>query len=308
MNAAPTRPESNGATERSPRETHATRPNPSTELAISRFEQVSAWLLAIALFLGILVGMLAIIWLTRWPDSQSTPPPPRLKMGWELNEGTQVEDFTVPSEAEVSALDQPSVDQLLLALTDVVSSQAASINSIESPTQRDAAAPGFIGTSKRVGGPDGDADIVPRFERWFLQFSARDQAEYAAQLDQYGIELGVLGGGIEGVDYISDFADHQPQVRRGDQAGEDRLYFLWTGKNKLARYDQALAAKAGVSMDNRILTKFIPRDLENQLAVIELEYAREHGHVSVQEIAQTVFESRKLGQQYSFVVVHQRYR
>ena len=76
MNAAPTRPESNGATERSPRETHATRPNPSTELAISRFEQVSAWLLAIALFLGILVGMLAIIWLTRWPDSQSTPPPP----------------------------------------------------------------------------------------------------------------------------------------------------------------------------------------------------------------------------------------
>jgi hypothetical protein len=56
------------------------------------------------------------------------------------------------------------------------------------------------------------------------------------------------------------------------------------------------------------MLKFIPKELEDQLAVIELEYSTEKGHPSVTEIAKTVFESKSDGGNYVFEVVSQRYR
>ena len=56
------------------------------------------------------------------------------------------------------------------------------------------------------------------------------------------------------------------------------------------------------------MLKFIPKDLENQLAVIELDYAKSKGHQSVTEIAKTVFENNPDGNGYKFEVISQRYR
>ncbi len=59
---------------------------------------------------------------------------------------------------------------------------------------------------------------------------------------------------------------------------------------------------------NRSMMKFIPKELENELAVIELEYAKTKGHQSVTEIAKTVFENKPEGNGYKFEVISQRYR
>ena len=74
------------------------------------------------------------------------------------------------------------------------------------------------------------------------------------------------------------------------------------------QFDRQLLQKAGIQLPNRQMLKFIPKDLENLLAQIELDYSKSKGHPSVTEIAKTVFESKSDGSGYKFEVVSQRYR
>ena len=150
-----------------------------------------------------------------------------------------------------------------------------------------------------------------RFERWRLNFVAKDVGGYAKQLDHYGIELGAVGGGIQGVDIASNLSGGIRQQRYSSEHEKaKRLYFSWVDPSvNFARWDQQLLQKAGVPLgNNRMRIQFIPPELENKLAHYELEYAKEKGHSSVTEIAKTVFESKAAGSGYDFVVVEQRYR
>ena len=74
------------------------------------------------------------------------------------------------------------------------------------------------------------------------------------------------------------------------------------------QYDRAFLTSAGVQLQGRSMVKLIPKDLENVLAQIELDYAKSKGHNSVTEIAKTVFESKPGGGGYAFEVISQRYR
>jgi hypothetical protein len=73
-------------------------------------------------------------------------------------------------------------------------------------------------------------------------------------------------------------------------------------------FDRQLLQQASIALPNRQMLKFISKDLENQLAQIELDYSASKGHPSVTEIAKTVFESQPDGSGYKFEVVSQRYR
>ena len=116
-----------------------------------------------------------------------------------------------------------------------------------------------------------------------------------------------IGGSIQGVDIASNLSG-SPRSRRVESKEEKRLYFMWTDAGPLMQYDRQLLQRASIQLQNRSMLKFIPPDLENQLARIELDYAKEHGHNSVTEIAKTIFESKAAGGGYAFEVIDQRYR
>jgi hypothetical protein len=186
---------------------------------------------------------------------------------------------------------------------------AASLDAIDASS---AVTAGSARGDSRPPGPLGEGDdIIPRFQRWELKFQASGVRPYASQLDFYGIELGSIGGGIASVDYASNLAK-APQSRSGTSAQENklgRLYFMWRQDGPLKQYDIQLLGQAGVQTQGRQILKFIPKRLEDQLAQIELQYARNNGHNSVKEIAKTIFESRAgSGGSYQFVVIEQRYR
>ena len=105
-----------------------------------------------------------------------------------------------------------------------------------------------------------------------------------------------------------DLAGSPNQRLQVDTTSEKRLYFMWNSPSPLMQYDRQLLQQAGVPLPNRQMLKFIPPPLENELAVLELEYARERGHQSVTEIAKTIFESKGSGDGYAFEVIDQRYR
>ena len=279
------------------------------KLRTSRFDIVTSFFMALILFIGTFVLMLFIIWLTtRW----SFPPRPiepiiENPAGRGENPEGFERDFEPPGAEEVEELMEPTLQDTLEAVTDAVSSVAGSL--VTADTQATATTAGSGAGDSRPPGPLGEGeDIIPRFERWQLNFTARDIGQYARQLDFFGIELGAIGGPIQGVDVAKNLAGGTSTYRIVDTESEKRLYFMWTTPSPLMEFDRQLLQQAGITLPQRQMLKFITKDLENQLAQIELDYAKSQGHPSVTEIAMTVFECKPEEGGYQFEVVSQRYR
>ncbi len=85
-------------------------------------------------------------------------------------------------------------------------------------------------------------------------------------------------------------------------------YFMWSRPSLMIEFDRALLRRAGAETEKREILKFIPPPLENRLAKRELEYARAHGHDSIESVVKTVFTNMPDVDGFEFVVTAQRYR
>lgn len=285
-------------------------------LRVSLFDQVTSFFAALILFFGTAVSVLLVLWLL---NSTMEPmlvlPPQAVSQSTSNPPGTE-QDFLPPSAAETIEINEPEVSDALLAVTDAASQVAGSI--VGQATVTDVSREGERG-DRRAPGPPMDGEVISRAERWVLAFNAQELNSYARQLDHYGIELGVIGGGIAGVDCVSELSSAQPKLRRVESESEQRLYFLWTDPSPLKRFDQELIrngrfvlgplAGQATQLHNRVMLKFVPPSLELQLAALELKYAVSKGHSSVDSIAQTVFtSSATVAGEYRFEVTQQRYK
>ncbi len=279
------------------------------KLRTSKFDAVSSMFLAIMLFLGAFVFMLFIVWLTMRMPERVKPIAPIIEnaAGRADNAEGFERDFEPPGAEEVEELMEPTLQDTIEAVTDAVSAVAASLDTMN--TNASANTSGDGKGDSRPPGPEGEGeDIVPRFERWQLNFSAKGIKPYAQQLDHYKIELGTLGGGTQGVDYASNLSTRPKSQHNDDSKAEKRLYFMWATASPLKEFDIQLLGQAGINTSGRQILKFIPPDLENILAQTELDYAATKGHNSVTEIAKTVFVSKPDGNGFKFEVSEQRYR
>jgi hypothetical protein len=279
------------------------------ELQTSKFDLVTSLFLSLILFIGTFVVMLFIVWLT----SRLHFPPKALAAIIEnpAGRGDNAEgferDFEPPGAEEVEELMEPTLQDTIEAVTDAVSSVAASLDTMN--TNASASTTGTGKGDSRPPGPEGEGeDIIPRFERWQLEFSAKDLKAYATQLDFYKIELGAIGGGVNGVDYASNLSG-SPKSRHGEGGdAEKRIYFMFSTPSPLQKYDLQLLQQAGVKTAGRSQVKFIDAELENLLAHTELEFAKSKGHQVINGVAKTIFESKPQGSGFAFEVIEQRYR
>lgn len=282
-----------------------THPTDVDRLKTRSIDIVSSFLLASLSVIGCLVLLLFMVWLT----SRSPVSPPSFlalspeTSGREKHAPGFQHDIEAPGEEETEELSEPS----LAATLQVVTEKARAVaTSMEGQTQ---SSRGKASGDKRLPGPEGEGEaVVPRFERWDLKFRAPDMNAYAAQLDYFGIELGCIGGGIAQVDYAFDFAS-SIQRRSGTSTAENerqRLFFFWRADTKLLDYELLLLEKARIPTENRQILKFIPQELERQLAEVEYRYAQERGR-EIREIQKTTFESRSSPTGFEFVIVDQLY-
>lgn len=275
-------------------------------------DRVSSMLMALVVMVGLAVAVMGSIYLSRL----DLPSPETVILEEEQGAGRGdhaagfARDFAPPGQEEVEELAEPSLEQSLEAVTDAVSSIAASLNTVESSATEASAGSG-MGDS-RPPGPLGEGpNIISRAQRWELKFAARTVKAYAAQLDAFKIELGAVGGNVAHVDYVWNLSAGTPEHRSGKGDEEKRLYFYYQKNGPLQQYDAQLMRAAGVDITGRDTLKFVTRELENQLARLELEYAfkEQKRKVAVKEIAKTVFECQP-GQSggYDWVVIDQRLR
>ena len=282
------------------------------QLRTSRFDTVTSLFVALIVFIGIFVSMLFIIWLTtRWTWK---PLPIEPIVENPAGRGDNAEgferDFEPPGEEEVEDLLEPTLADSIEAVTDAVSSVAAALVAADTDSAASSQGAGGKGDN-RPPGPEGEGDdIVPRFERWQLDFEARDADTYAKQLDFFNFELAVMGGGMKGVEAVSDVSKGGKKRLITDTGSEKRVYFQFSKATPLQKYEEELLRRAGATVDGkgRVTLKFIDPQTENMLAQMELAYAKSKGHELIQEVAKTIFRCEPDGGGYKFVVTSQRYR
>jgi hypothetical protein len=279
-------------------------------MSVSAYDRTASLVIALNILVGFAVLLLFLFWLSKVirfaPEEQATVVLVENIAGRGDHAAGFARDAEPPGMEELPEEMEPQVEQLLEAVTTVVSTQATALDSMQ--TAMVSTSPGGELGDSRPPGPEGEGDdIIPRGERWEIRYNSNSVGAYAQQLDFFQIELAAVGGGEKQVDYANQLSQARPVARQGQGSEEKRLYMLWTGGN-LKRFDQQLLRAAGVKTAGRIVVQFYPKEVENRLATMEMEYARRNGKTSVKQIKQTVFGVRRLSAGFEYYVVSQLYR
>jgi hypothetical protein len=267
----------------------------------TRQEKTSAFLLAALILLGSLTLFLAVVWMAHQPRNEQRP-----VAGIHLRNDRQHASGSTGASETAKLIDEPGTDeqplrpeehaaQRLTRVSSLVSSELSSLDGLGG-APKGTGLNGEIGGDSREKGPSGD--VTPAWERWQIRFSAADVQAYATMLDYFQVELGVIGGGQPRVDYASNLSNSRPATRQGDPAAERRLRFVFQ-RGELRDADRALAERAGLSTEGRIVCQFYPAAVQNELARLERQAL---GARSLSSVRRTVFGVRKTSDGYQFFV------
>ena len=275
------------------------------ELGVSRYENVTGGIVALILFIGFFVTLLGLIWLTKQFRFAQVAVPIEFveeKSGrGEAAEG-YARDLEEPGLEELEELQEPALQATLEAVTTMVSTKMAAMDSLNTDATQTGKGSG-LGDS-RGEGEGGEGDSIPRWERWQIEYESDSLTKYASQLDFFGIELGAAGGGRKFIDYARNFT-RGGSTRQGTGKQEKRLYFTWNS-GTLRQLDGQLLGRAGVITSGRVTLQFFPPNLEEQLFQLEMRNASEKfGIKNPRYLRKTIFKVQKSGSGFIFKVVNQ---
>lgn len=278
-------------------------------MRVNRYDRVAGILVALLILIGGSVATMFFVWLTTVLVFAPTPVPVKLVeniAGRGDHAAGFARDLEAPGEEEMPQLQEPQVQTALEAVTDAVSSVAASMDTFDTTAVTTSKGSGGLGDS-RPPGPLGEGDnIIPRWDRWEVRFISNSRNGYAQQLDFFKIELGAVGGKPM-IDYAVNLSKPRPDTRQGPSKAEKRLYMTWRS-GTLKQFDQELLTSAGISTAGRLMMQFYPEETEDRLAWIEMENAKKLNHPNVKEFLRTIFGVRPEGRGYEFHVIEQRFR
>ena len=277
----------------------------TADTKVTSFDQVAGWLVALVILVGFLTAVLFLIWLTTiWDFRPKTPAIEAIEINLPgpsaAAEGI-ARDIEEPGVEELAEVLEPKLAETLQAVTDAVSSQSAAMEAVQGEA-------GPMGSGKGLGdsrqsGPGGDGEGDGFWERWDIRYSVEDIGKYAQQLDHFNIELGVLGGGVEGIDYVKNLSTN-PQTRSiKDGSQETRFYFNFA-RPDMQRVDAQFLSKAGISTNNRFPVQFYPDSIIKQLLTLE---AAALGNHEIKDVEKTTFGVRGSEGSFEYYVIEQKY-
>jgi hypothetical protein len=138
---------------------------------------------------------------------------------------------------------------------------------------------------------------------WEIHFAKGNTVEnYSKQLDFFGIELGALMPDNKIV-YAYNLSKLKPDTRTGLAEAENRFYLSWS-RGDLIEADRELFGAAGVETKDRVILRFLPTAIEDQIATLEKSYAGD----KADKIEKTRFAIRRRGDGYEIYVLEQIYQ
>ncbi len=268
-------------------------------MTTSSYEKTASFVITLLILIGLATAILFGIWLTA-SLLRGQPQPVAVQL---YDEGTGVNDdaefdpdVTTPG-AEIET-DEMTLQQAL-QIVDTLSANA-SMFADQAQIDENVLLPGGTKGDGRTKG-DGDGRGKRHWE--FVFPTGITAAEYARQLDFLGIELGVLQPGGK-VAYASKLSAKTPTVRYGASEEEKRFYLTWL-KGELQTAERELLTKAGIDHGGKLILKFLPPQLETQLAEMETAKAGNQR----EKVRATYFGIRPKpkgkGGEYEFFVMNQ---
>lgn len=281
-----------------------------------RYDRTTSTLMALIIVIAVPVVWLGGVWLTNQVWARPKPVDieiievtgggdPEGKVGDTKKFELDAPETDTPADPEEESLEEFQLEEMPEEVLSDIAEVAADL--AEPQLQDDPITKGIRGSKEGTGerpygwGPGEGA--MPRHLRWEIVYDNRQTLEeYGRQLDFFGIELGAIQGSNEIV-YVSKFSTSSPMVRRSTGGGNDqRLYMIWrSGSRRQA--DLQLLERAGVRVGTGIALQFVPPDVEDQLALLERQFANR----TAEEISQTRFGIRREGDGFAFFVIDQQY-
>ena len=250
-------------------------------MRVTRYDRAWSWLLALLLLAGSLDSILFMVWLSNKVYVAETAAPVDLtEVGdgegggdGRPSGGTQLESPNDSAEP-IPEMEAPPTD-IADTMTAVTETMADQVAQLDDPRFQPQAAKGDYGSGGGSGGGTGPGRGLghgkgkpgtPR--RWQVRFQKGSTLEaYAAQLDFFKIEMGVLQPGNKVV-YLKNFKGGKPERREGPADKETRYYLTWTGGD-LQQADIDIFKRAGIDPGGAFILKFLPPEVEQQLKDLE---------------------------------------
>lgn len=284
-------------------------------IKLTKYDVAVSVLQTSALIAVLTFAVMLAIWLSNLlpaPVSRKVELMPAGDGGWE--DGTP--DATPNVESPEDAVPDPSlaneetdvtqIEEVIEQVIEVAENAAVIEAPNESRQQQNTGIPGSAdGTGGRPLGSGGPGrGGAKREQGWIVEFADKgDLDSYAAQLDFFGIELGLLLKEESRLIYLSQMSQANPtqrEVRTGE--GEKRLFLNWQdGSQDRVKADMELFKKAGLDAGNGVILHFYPPATEQMLAQLEVSY----GNQQPSAIRRTYFQVRRAGSGFEFVVTRQ---
>lgn len=289
----------------------AAKPIRPPVLRVTRYDRVSSFMMSLIVATLLAVGFVII----QWYGIRKPPPmelvPLDMIVGGGFEDGNPNETLQVESpeqvDPNVSPVDEKVEEQELKETLDTVvqlSDRATrQVEQVMANTNETGTTGSAVGTGGRpLGSGGGPGSGIPAYQRWYIRFNEASSADYAKQLDHFGIELAVFYPGSGKVAYAKNFSSGAPVITRKDKWDDDRVYFKWSGGPR-ERIDRELLQKAGLDPVGGQIFQFYPNQTVQLLGTIEQNYANR----PAKEIRRTYFVVNPQGGGYTFVVTRQTY-
>lgn len=234
-------------------------------MKINLYDKTASMLIALLILGGGGVAVLLGLWLSGQVFGRPTAVPVSLVPVGD-GAGTSEDDPFDPNVLEPGMefeTDEPSILESLESVIDVISDRADLYSDV-APGD-DLLTPGARRGDGRTKGSG--TGLAGQARRWEVRFEQGTTDQYAAMLDFFGIELGVLMPGGK-VRCVSRLSSDRPVVREIDSSDEKR-YYLTRLKGDTENADRELLAKANVPSEGRLILKLLPPELERELAEME---------------------------------------
>lgn len=277
-----------------------------SETTVSGYDRLSAILVASISIIGFMTTILFLIWLTTDVDYSGKTQLAEITeigdTGDEKPEGFEDDAFE-PGVEEFPEVETPQLAQSIEAVTDAVSSVRANSEKVSGDAAKMGKGKGF---GAREGGPGGGGGKgLPEFKRWKINYEAADIDTYKKQLSFFGIDIGVVRRDNDDVYRISDPAG-KAEVIKSSRANEKSLYFAHI-KKRMMRWDEAIAAAAGVDSKDANLIQFYPDKARQRIRAQEAQFLTKDQKV-LADIRQTIIKLATLDDGFDFVVEDVVYR
>jgi hypothetical protein len=276
------------------------------ETKVSRYDLVSALLVSSLIIVGFFATILGLIWITSTFNYDTQTGFVAVENigadGDEKPEGFEDDAFD-PGVEDFPEVETPQLAQALEAVSDAVSTVKANLSDRSGNATVSGAGAGY---GSREGGPGGGGEGVPEYKRWKITYKAEDIDTYKRQLSFWKIDIGVLKRNSDDVYRVNDPAGPANVIPTNRTNEGTSLYFAHT-KQRMMRWDEAIAVAAGVNTADSNLIQFYSNEARGRIREQEGKVLGADGK-AVGDIRSTMIRLVATDEGFDFVVDKINYR